>query len=58
MPHKRKSKRHKLIVQTPYSRAVTSFESKSAALAERKRLREALKSKHLLSGTYFSIEKE
>lgn len=54
----KRKKRHKLIVQTPYSRIVTSFESKAAALAERKRLRESLKMKRLLSGTYFSIEKE
>jgi hypothetical protein len=56
MAHKRK--RHKLTVYTPYSKIVTSFESKAAALAERKRLRESWKKSKLLGGISFSLEKE
>jgi hypothetical protein len=56
MAHKRK--RHKLIVQTQFSRITGSFESKAAALEERKRLRESLKRSNLLRGTTFSIVKE
>jgi hypothetical protein len=58
MPHKR---RHKLTVYTPYSKMTTSFESKAAAVAERKRLREAWKKSKLIAlgyGVSFSLEKE
>jgi hypothetical protein len=56
MPHKRK--RYKLTVYTPYSKMVTSYESKAAAMKERKRLCEALINDWRRGKVTFSLDKE
>jgi hypothetical protein len=56
--HRSRRKRYKLIVYTPFSKAVTSYESKTAAVAERKRLREAFEKDWRQGKVSFSLEKE
>ena len=53
-----RKKRHKVIVITPYSRAITSCESLTSAKEEAKRIRIAFRKHKLQKGTTVYIEPE